>query len=53
MVKWIIGIAVCNVPELIYHQSIEDPKSPDINNSTLCVTWYPSGVTIYNQVNLL
>jgi hypothetical protein len=56
--KWIIaaiiiGTAACNVHELIYYQSIEDPKSPDINNSTLCVTSYPSGVATYNQVNII
>jgi hypothetical protein len=50
----IIGISVCDVHELIYYESIEDPKSPDINlNSTLCVTSYPSGVTTYNQVNII
>ncbi len=56
--KWIIatiiiGISVSDVHELIYYESIEDPKSPDMNNSTLCVTSYPSGVTIYNQVNII
>jgi hypothetical protein len=57
--KWIIatiiiGLAVSDVHELIYYESIEDPKSPDMNiNSTLCVTSYPSGVTTYNQVNII
>jgi len=57
--KWIIvtiiiGISVCDVHELIYYESIEDPKSPDINlNSTLCVTSYPPGVLIYNQVTII
>jgi hypothetical protein len=55
--KWIItaiiiGISTCDVHELIYYQSIEDPKS-DINNSSLCVTSYPSGVGTYNQVNII
>jgi hypothetical protein len=56
--KWIIvvviiGLAASNVHELIYYESIEDPKSPDMNNSTLCVTSYPSSVTTYNQVNII
>ncbi len=56
--KWIIatiiiGLVVSNVHELIYYESTEDPKSPDTNNSTLCVTSYPSGVLIYNQVNII
>jgi hypothetical protein len=57
--KWIIaiiiiGISVCDVHELIYYESIEDSKSPDMNlNSTLCVTSYPSGVTTYNQVTII
>ena len=49
----IIGISACDVHELIYYQSIEDPKSSDMNNSTLCVTSYPSGVATYNQVNII
>jgi len=49
----IIGIMVCNIHELIYYQSIEDPKSLDINNSTWCVTSYPSGIATYNQVNII
>ena len=49
----IIGIMVCNVHELIYYQSIEDPKSLDVNNSTWCVTSYPSIIATYNQVNTI
>ncbi len=56
--KWtmgaiIIGTMVCNVHELIYYQSIEDPKSLDMNNSRWCVTSYPSGIGTYNQVNII
>jgi hypothetical protein len=49
----IIGIVVSDVHELIYYQSIEDPKSLDLNNSTWCVTSYPSIVATYNQVNII
>ena len=49
----IIGIIVCDVHELIFYQSIEDPKSLDTNNSTWCVTSYPSIIGIYNQVNII
>jgi hypothetical protein len=49
----IIGIAVFDVHELIYYQSIEDPKSSDMNNSTWCVTSYPSVIATYNQVNII
>ena len=49
----IVGALVCNAHELIYYQSIEDPKSSDTNNSTWCVTSYPSAVAIYNQVNII
>ena len=57
--KWIIAtiiivLAVSDIHELIYYESIEDPKSPDMNlNSTLCVTSYSSGVTTYNQVTII
>jgi hypothetical protein len=49
----IIGIVACDVHKLIYYQSIEDPKFLGINNSTWCVTSYPSGVATYNQVNII
>jgi hypothetical protein len=49
----IFGILIFDVHELIYYQSTEDPKSLYINNSTLCVTSYPSGVATYNQVNII
>lgn len=49
----ILAIIVCDVHELIFYQSIDDPKSLDTNNSTWCVTSYPSGVSIYNQVNVI
>ena len=45
----IIGVIICDVHELIFYQSIEDPKK----NSTWCVTSYPSDITIYNQVNII
>jgi hypothetical protein len=56
--KWIIaiiiiGIITFNIHEILYYQSIEDPKSIDVNNSTLCVTSYPSAVAIYNQINII
>jgi hypothetical protein len=49
----IIGILTFDVHELIYYQSIEDPKSLDMKNSTLCVTSYPFRVATYNQVNII
>jgi hypothetical protein len=49
----IIGILACDIHELIYYESIGDPKFLDINNSTWCVTSYPSGVATYNQVNII
>ena len=49
----ITGIMVCDVHELIYYQSIEDPKSLDARNSTWCVTSYPSTISTYNQVNII
>ena len=49
----IIGILIFDIHELIYYQSIEDPKSFDMNKSTWCVTAYPSIIGIYNQVNVV
>ena len=49
----IIGIASFDVHELIYYESIEDPKSIDMHNSTWCVTSYPSAIATYNQVNII
>ena len=49
----IIGVTVCDVHELIFYQSIEDPKSLDLNNSTWCVTSYPSAISTYHQVNII
>jgi len=49
----LIGIAAFDVHELIYYQSIEDPKSVDMNNSTWYVTSYASGITTYNQVTIV
>ncbi len=49
----ILGIVAANVHELVYYQSIEDPKSLDMNNSSWCVTSYPSGIATYNQVNII
>ena len=49
----IVAIIVCDVHELIFYQSIDDPKSLDTNNSTWCVTSYPSAVNTYNQVNVI
>lgn len=49
----IIGISIFDVHELIYYQSIKDPKSIDTNNSTWCVTSYPPGVAIYHRVNII
>jgi hypothetical protein len=44
---------VFNIHEVIYYQSIEDPKSVHVNNSALSVTSYPSGVATYNQINII
>ncbi len=49
----IIGILALYVHEIIYYESIEDPKFLDINNSTWCVTSYPSGISTYNQINII
>jgi hypothetical protein len=49
----IIGIVAADVHELIYYQSIEDPKSLDAKNSTWCVTSYPPSIATYNQVNII
>jgi hypothetical protein len=49
----VIGVIVFNIHEVIYYQSIEDPKSSDMNNSTWCVTSYPSMISRYNQVNVI
>jgi len=49
----VIGIVAFDVHELIYYQSIEDPKLFDINNSTWCVTSYPPTIATYNQVNII
>jgi hypothetical protein len=49
----IVGIVVSNIHEVIYYQSIEDPKSSDMNNSTWCVTSYPSIIGKYNQINII
>jgi hypothetical protein len=49
----IIGIVVFDIHEVVYYQSIEDPKSLDMNNSTWCVTSYPSAIATYNQVNII
>lgn len=49
----ILAIIACDIHELIFYQSIDDPKSLDTNNSTWCVTSYPSGVSTYNQVNVI
>jgi hypothetical protein len=56
--KWIIatiiiGIMAFDVHELIYYESIQDPKFIDMNNSTWCVTSYPSVIATYNQVNII
>jgi hypothetical protein len=53
IVTIIVGIVVFDVHELIYYQSIEDPKSLDMNNSTWCVTSYASIIATYNQVNII
>ena len=49
----IISTMVCDIHELIYYQSIDDPKSENSNYSTWCVTSYPSAVSIYNQFNII
>ena len=49
----IMGIIICDTHELIYYQSIEDPKFLDMNNSTWCVTSYPSAIATYNKVNII
>jgi hypothetical protein len=49
----IVGIVVFNVHEIIFYQSVEDPKSSDTNNSTWCVTSYSSIIAKYNQVNII
>ncbi|CAM2722571.1 unnamed protein product [Rotaria socialis] len=49
----IVGIVVSNIHEVIFYQSIEDPKSSDTNNSTWCVTSYPSIIATYNQANVI
>lgn len=49
----IIAIMLLDVHELIYYQSIEDPKLVDTSNSTWCVTSYPLVVATYNRVNII
>lgn len=49
----IMGIIICDIHELIYYQSIEDPKFLDVNNSTWCVTSYPAAIATYNKVNVI
>ena len=49
----IIGIIVLDAHEVVYYQSIEDPKSSDTNNSTWCVTSYPSAIATYNQFTIM
>ena len=49
----IIGILALDVHEIIYYESIEDPKFLDINNSTWCVTSYASAVSTYNKINVI
>ena len=56
--KRIIGIIVivmiiCDIHQLIYYESIEDPKSLDMTNSTWCVTSYPFLIGIYNQIIII
>jgi hypothetical protein len=53
IVAIVIGVIVLNIHEVIYYESIEDPKSSDMNNSTWCVTSYPSIIGKYNQVNII
>ena len=53
MAAIIIEIIVGDIHEPIFYQSIEDPKSLEMNNNTWCVTSYPSVIVIYNQVNVV
>ena len=47
----ILCILIFDLNEVIYYQSIEDPKASLTMNSTWCVTSYSIAVSTYNQIN--